>query len=63
MGIADGRLIRLESLLQVGSRLLELMLETSVVRPPADQSAQDMTELRPAFKHTLRNYPIKNKNK
>nr|CAC95163.1 RNA polymerase [Physcomitrium patens] len=47
---------------KVGSRLLELMLETSVMRSPADQNAQDMTELRPAFKHTLRNYPIKNKN-
>jgi len=59
----DGILKLLESYLQVGSRLLELMLETSVMRPPADQSAQDMTELRPAFKHTLRNYPVKNKNK
>lgn len=47
---------------KVGSRLLELMLETSFIRPPADQTAQDMTEMRPAFKHTLRNYPIKNKN-
>ncbi|KAG0631342.1 hypothetical protein M758_1G245900 [Ceratodon purpureus] len=47
---------------KVGSRLLELMLETSFMRPPADQTAQDMTEMRPAFKHTLRNYPIKNKN-
>jgi DNA-directed RNA polymerase len=44
---------------KVGSRLLELMLETAFVRPPADQNDHDVTELQPAFKHTQKNYPLK----
>jgi DNA-directed RNA polymerase len=46
---------------KVGSRLLELMLETAFVRPPADQNAHDVTELQPAFKHTQKNYPLKSR--
>ncbi|KAH9295327.1 hypothetical protein KI387_038915, partial [Taxus chinensis] len=39
---------------KVGSRLLELLLETAFIQPPNDQSTEGPPDVRPAFKHALR---------
>nr|XP_043616194.1 DNA-directed RNA polymerase 2, chloroplastic/mitochondrial-like [Erigeron canadensis] len=40
---------------QVGSRLIELLLESAFIQPPADQSGGEMPpNIRPAFVHTFR---------
>lgn len=45
-------------LLQLGSRLLELMMDNSFVRPPANQDGDDNAELRPAFQHKFKNFVL-----
>ncbi|XP_042448640.1 DNA-directed RNA polymerase 1B, mitochondrial-like [Zingiber officinale] len=37
---------------KVGSRLIELLMETAYVQPPASQSADNNLDIRPAFRHT-----------
>ncbi|XP_024391337.1 DNA-directed RNA polymerase 1B, mitochondrial isoform X1 [Physcomitrium patens] len=44
---------------KLGSRLLELMLETSFVRAPACQDGDDFGELRPAFQHKFKNHVLR----
>lgn len=44
---------------KLGSRLLELMLETSFVRAPASQDGDDFGELRPAFQHKFKNHVLR----
>ncbi|CAM6076268.1 unnamed protein product [Sphagnum tenellum] len=44
---------------KVGSRLLELMMETSFVQPAADQECPDVLDLRPAFTHTLKSHHMR----
>ncbi|XP_073003649.1 DNA-directed RNA polymerase 1, mitochondrial-like [Typha latifolia] len=39
---------------KVGSRLIELLIETAYIQPPISQSADGPPDIRPAFKHSLR---------
>ncbi|WOK92644.1 DNA-directed RNA polymerase 1B, mitochondrial-like [Canna indica] len=39
---------------KVGSRLLELLMDTAYIQPPVSQSADGPPDIRPAFRHTLR---------
>lgn len=39
---------------QVGSRLIELLLQSAYIQPPADQLGDMPPDIRPAFVHTLR---------
>ncbi|XP_024978412.1 DNA-directed RNA polymerase 2B, chloroplastic/mitochondrial-like isoform X2 [Cynara cardunculus var. scolymus] len=39
---------------QVGSRLIELLLQSAYIQPPADQSGDMPPDIRPAFVHTSR---------
>ncbi|KAJ0988251.1 hypothetical protein J5N97_006607 [Dioscorea zingiberensis] len=39
---------------KLGSRLIELLMETAYVQPPVDQSADGPPDIRPAFRHSLR---------
>ncbi|KAJ4755143.1 DNA-directed RNA polymerase [Rhynchospora pubera] len=48
-----------ENQLKIGSRLIELLMETAYLQPPADQSADSPPDIRPAFKHSLRNIILK----
>ncbi|KAM1954398.1 hypothetical protein ACFX1T_023745 [Malus domestica] len=43
----------LEAKAKVGSRLIELLIQTAFIQPPADQSADSPPDIRPAFVHTL----------
>ncbi|XP_048495367.1 DNA-directed RNA polymerase 2, chloroplastic/mitochondrial isoform X2 [Beta vulgaris subsp. vulgaris] len=46
---------------KVGSRLIELLVKTAYIQPPASQSAGDPPDIRPAFVHSLRNVGPENK--
>ncbi|KAJ9709458.1 hypothetical protein PVL29_001099 [Vitis rotundifolia] len=39
---------------KVGSRLIELLIETAYIQPPADQLGDGPPDIRPAFVHTLK---------
>ena len=39
---------------QVGSRLIQLMIETAYIQPPIDQIGDGPPDIRPAFVHTLK---------
>ena len=39
---------------QVGSLLIELLVKTAYIQPPANQLADDPPDLRPAFVHSLK---------
>lgn len=39
---------------QVGSRLIELLIETAYIQSPADQLADGLPDIRPAFVHTTK---------
>lgn len=39
---------------QVGSRLIELLIQTAYIQPPVDQFSDDPPEIRPAFIHTVK---------
>ncbi|XP_066377917.1 DNA-directed RNA polymerase 1B, mitochondrial-like isoform X2 [Miscanthus floridulus] len=39
---------------QVGSRLIELFMETAHIQPPASQSSDGLPDIRPAFRHEMR---------
>ncbi|XP_058187793.1 DNA-directed RNA polymerase 2, chloroplastic/mitochondrial-like isoform X1 [Rhododendron vialii] len=39
---------------KVGSRLIELLMQTAYIQPPADQLADGPPDIRPAFTHTLK---------
>ncbi|XP_028550491.1 DNA-directed RNA polymerase 2B, chloroplastic/mitochondrial isoform X1 [Dendrobium catenatum] len=41
---------------KVGSRLIQLLIETAYIQPPASQSPDGHTDVRPAFRHSLRNF-------
>lgn len=43
-----------EAKAKVGSRLIELLIQTAYIQPPANQLAEDPPEIRPAFLHTFR---------
>ncbi|KAI4368957.1 hypothetical protein MLD38_017456 [Melastoma candidum] len=44
-----------ENHVKVGSRLIQLLLETAYIQPPVDQLGDDPPDVRPAFVHTLKN--------
>ncbi|CAD6217058.1 unnamed protein product [Miscanthus lutarioriparius] len=39
---------------KVGSRLIELFMETAHIQPPASQSSDGLPDIRPAFRHEMR---------
>ncbi|KAJ4978990.1 hypothetical protein NE237_009770 [Protea cynaroides] len=39
---------------KVGSRLIELLMETAYIQPPVDQAADGPPDIRPAFRHSLK---------
>ncbi|KAJ6794908.1 DNA-directed RNA polymerase 1B, mitochondrial-like [Iris pallida] len=39
---------------KVGSRLIELLMETAYIQPPVDQRAEGPPDIRPAFRHSLK---------
>lgn len=39
---------------QVGSRLIQLLMETAYIQPPVDQCEDCPPDIRPAFVHTLK---------
>ncbi|MQM13001.1 hypothetical protein Taro_045922, partial [Colocasia esculenta] len=39
---------------KVGSRLIELLIDTAYIQPPVNQQADGPPDIRPAFRHTLR---------
>ncbi|KAF5190533.1 Dna-directed rna polymerase 3 protein [Thalictrum thalictroides] len=39
---------------KLGSRLIELLINTAVVQPPVSQLPDDLPEIRPAFRHTFK---------
>ncbi|KAK7250654.1 hypothetical protein RIF29_33212 [Crotalaria pallida] len=43
-----------EAQIKVGSRLVQLLVETAYIQPPANQSADSPPDINPAFKHTLK---------
>ncbi|KAK2663200.1 hypothetical protein Ddye_001774 [Dipteronia dyeriana] len=47
---------------KVGSRLIELLMETAFIQPPADQLADGPPDIRPAFVHTFRTVSKENKS-
>lgn len=40
--------------MQVGSRLIQLLMETAYIQPPVDQLDDTPPDIRPAFVHTLK---------
>lgn len=46
---------------QVGSHLIELLMQTAYIQPPADQLADCPPDVRPAFVHSLRTVVKENK--
>nr|CAC80138.1 DNA-dependent RNA polymerase [Spinacia oleracea] len=50
-----------ETRAKVGSRLIELLIQTAYIQPPASQSACDPPDLRPAFVHSLKSVGPENK--
>ncbi|BBN04117.1 DNA-directed RNA polymerase, mitochondrial [Marchantia polymorpha subsp. ruderalis] len=42
---------------KVGCRLIEIMIEVALLQPPASQTEEDIGELRPAFKHSMKTFP------
>ncbi|KAL6594360.1 hypothetical protein ACP70R_048553 [Stipagrostis hirtigluma subsp. patula] len=42
---------------KVGSRLIELFIETAHIQPPASQSSDGPPDIRPAFSHEMRTVP------
>ncbi|KAK9100283.1 hypothetical protein Scep_023713 [Stephania cephalantha] len=39
---------------KVGSRLIELLMQTAFIQPPVDQTADGTFDIRPAFRHSLK---------
>lgn len=54
------KFLTLISCIQLGSRLIELLLDSAFVQPPADQTPDSSPDIRPAFKHVLRQPIIEN---
>jgi hypothetical protein len=46
--------------LQLGTRLIELLLDSAFVQSPADQTPDSSPDFRPAFKHVLRKPIVEN---
>lgn len=48
-------------IVQLGCRLLEMMLETSLVQASGSDNGDDFGELRPAFQHKFKNHCLRQK--
>lgn len=44
----------MQSNLQVGCRLIQILMETAYIQPPNDQIEDGVLDIRPAFVHTLK---------
>uniref|UniRef100_A0A0D9WSQ2 DNA-directed RNA polymerase n=1 Tax=Leersia perrieri TaxID=77586 RepID=A0A0D9WSQ2_9ORYZ len=49
-----------EAQVKLGTRLIELLLDSAFVQSPADQSPESSPDIRPAFKHILRQPIVEN---
>ncbi|KAL5698887.1 DNA-directed RNA polymerase [Ranunculus cassubicifolius] len=47
---------------KLGSRLIELLMETAYIQPPVNQLADGPPDIRPAFRHTIKNVVKDSKN-
>ncbi|KAF7808990.1 DNA-directed RNA polymerase 1B, mitochondrial-like [Senna tora] len=47
-----------EAHVKVGCRLMQLLIETAYIQPPVDQIGDGPPDIRPAFKHTLKNFSV-----
>ncbi|XP_042520027.1 DNA-directed RNA polymerase 2B, chloroplastic/mitochondrial-like [Macadamia integrifolia] len=54
-GQDDSKPWGLETQAKVGSRLIELLMQTAYIQPPVDQTADGPPDIRPAFRHSLKN--------
>nr|CAD1831955.1 unnamed protein product [Ananas comosus var. bracteatus] len=45
---------------KLGSRLIELLMESAFVQPPPSQSADSLLEIRPAFRHAFKTVAVEN---
>ncbi|CAL0313032.1 unnamed protein product [Lupinus luteus] len=54
-GLDDRKPWGQEGQVKVGSRLVQLLIETAYIQPPANQSADSPPDIHPAFKHSLKN--------
>ncbi|XP_043721736.1 DNA-directed RNA polymerase 2, chloroplastic/mitochondrial-like [Telopea speciosissima] len=53
-GQDDSKPWGLEAQAKIGSRLIELLMQTAYIQPPVDQAADGPPDIRPAFRHSLR---------
>uniref|UniRef100_A0A6N2LBI8 DNA-directed RNA polymerase n=1 Tax=Salix viminalis TaxID=40686 RepID=A0A6N2LBI8_SALVM len=60
-GKDDSKPWNVDARAKVGSRLIELLLQTAYIQPPCDQLADTPSEPRPAFVHTSRTVSYENK--
>ncbi|KAJ1423067.1 DNA-directed RNA polymerase, phage-type [Sesbania bispinosa] len=51
-----------EAQVKVGSRLMQLLIETAYIQPPANQFGDGPPDIRPAFKHTLKTISTDSQN-
>lgn len=54
------KILILISCQQLGTRLIELLLDSAFVQSPADQTPDSSPDIRPAFRHVLRQPIIEN---
>lgn len=54
------KILTLFLVLQLGTRLIELLLDSAFVQSPADQTPESSPDIRPAFKHVLRQPIVEN---
>ncbi|CAN1752043.1 DNA-directed RNA polymerase 2B, chloroplastic/mitochondrial, partial [Linum perenne] len=54
-------LIPVSTTLQVGSRVIELLIQSAYVQPPADQICDGPPDIRPAFIHTVITMPTQDR--
>ncbi|KAJ6421515.1 hypothetical protein OIU84_028813 [Salix udensis] len=59
-GKDDSKPWNVDARAKVGSRLIELLLQTAYIQPPCDQLADTPSEPRPAFVHTSRTVSYEN---
>ncbi|GAB4828012.1 DNA-directed RNA polymerase 2B, chloroplastic/mitochondrial [Ancistrocladus abbreviatus] len=60
-GVDDSKPWGADTKAKVGSHLIELLMQTAYIQPPADQSADGPPDIRPAFKHNFKTVQIGSK--
>ncbi|OIV93790.1 hypothetical protein TanjilG_03753 [Lupinus angustifolius] len=61
-GVDDRKPWGQEGQVKVGSRLVQLLIETAYIQPPANQSADSPPDIYPAFKHSLKTVSTDSQN-